>query len=250
MLHAAAQHLHRAAPSSTPTPAAAAAAPPRDRDGEQRTRRRLSRISPSDFDSVLSGRDTVRLHSRDSDPSASDAVEVVATPPTRDGSSRDLAAGSSPGTSKSTSDGTGISGKDPTGQRNAPLASAHSAVLDSAAGTPADQSTLLPDTYSAGVRDDGLAHYDSLVAVGAIDSPRKPRSRHGSSAPPESAPVVAPDAVAGRANLLPPPSGHHSSVSSATTRTGTFGFSPRRRRVQGDEPVQEKVCRIDRGTWA
>lgn len=99
----------------------------------------------------------------------------------------------------------------------------------------------IPTAEGTARRGSDTTHYDSLVAVGAIDSPRKPRSRHGSAAPAESAPVVTvrfppPDVVAGRPNLA---SAASLPSTSNTTLAGAFGFSPRKPRVQSGETVQQ-----------
>ncbi|TKA56825.1 hypothetical protein B0A53_01226 [Rhodotorula sp. CCFEE 5036] len=238
MLQAAAQRLHH--PSSpSPSPAAAAAPAPTpppdvaDRDSEQRSARRLSRISPADFDSVLANTDTVRIRSREPNQAAVQADE---------GSSRDLANQDPAMVNANTAPAVGgmAAGDGRTANSNA----ADSAAPPSSATGSLDDDNArsrIPTAEGTARRGSDTTHYDSLVAVGAIDSPRKPRSRHGSAATAESAPVVTvrfppPDVVAGRPNLA---SAASRASTSNTTLAGAFGFSPRKPRVQSGETVQQ-----------
>lgn len=194
---------------------------------------------------MLANTDTVRIRSREPAQAAAEAI-VVASPASREErSSRDLAQQGPSADHAST----------------APVIQKLAAGDGRAANSDAVDSTAPPYSATAGSLDDNgrtrlptarrgsdTAHYDSLVAVGAIDSPRKPRSRHGSAAPAESPPFVTvrfppPDAVAGRLNLASPTS---QANTSNTTLAGAFGFSPRRRRVQSDETaqLQDKVMPI------
>ena len=241
MLQAAAQRLNRpSSPALSPAAAAAPAlTPPPDRNSEQRSARRLSRISPTEFDSVLVNTDTVRVRSREPAQAAAEAIEV--TSPTS--SSRDLAqqdpsaddASTAPVfTEMATGDGRAA---------NSNAADSAAPPYSATAGSRDDDNarSRLPTAEGTARRGSDTAHYDSLVAVGAIDSPRGSRSRHGSAAPVESAPVVTvrfppPDAVAGRPNLASPTS---QSNTSSTTLAGAFGFSPRKPRVQTGETVQQ-----------
>lgn len=240
MLQTAAQRLIRpSSPSLSPAAAAAPALTPPDRDLEQRSARRLSRISPTEFDSVLANTDTVRIRSREPDPAAAEAIEVTSpTSPSRDLAQQDPSADDASTAPVFTEMATGD------GRATIPNAVDSAAPPYSATAGSLDDDNVrsrLPTAEGTARRGSDTAHYDSLVAVGAIDSPRKPRSRHGSAAPAESAPVITvrfppPDAVAGRPNLASPTS---QSNTSSTTLAGAFGFSPRKPRVQSGETIQQ-----------
>lgn len=237
MLQAAAHRLSRTslAQLAQDPPSSLSPSPSRP-SAEQRSTRRLSKISASEFDSVLSAGDTVRIKSREPElgesPAEQAALDSTTAVPARQGSSRDLVSTAFPfdGSSTRVEPFRRHEG-DASGGAIAPTG--HS--LESA--DPAGTSRALDMASPAGTNT-SASHYDSLVAVGAIDPAPTPRSRRNSTVPPASDAI--PVAFPSRGDNARPPPMMHTNPSNSTLATA-FGLSPRRRRVQSDETVQERV---------
>ncbi|GAA5983217.1 hypothetical protein JCM10908_000200 [Rhodotorula pacifica] len=249
MPQTATQRLNRAspAPAATAAPSLSPASV-----GEQRSQRRLSRISPSEFDSVLSNGDTVRIRSREPTPGAAKGQEdmMSASSAPREGTSRDLAAMHPSGNSNETSEARNEGMRGGVAQEKLLPAPPTSAAAPAKFVDGPLPDRTMQHTASNFLSDYETAHYDSLVTVGAIDSLRKPRSRHGSAAPESAPPVVNvsfPRQDAATGSSLPTPPMNHSNASTSTL-AGAFGFSPRRRRVQSDDTIQERTGGTFAGT--
>lgn len=241
MLQTAAQRLSRTSLAQSAQDPPLSLSPSAEQRSPRLTTRRLSKISASEFDSVLSAGDTVRIKSREpdlGDPAAEQtATDATTALPARQGSSRDLvdAAGSLGDISDSdkqapqvVSDLTGG------GIRRIETVGNSSGSTDPAGTSPAFDMTSTTGTST------GATHYESLVTVGAIDPVPVPRSRRNSTAPPadNAIPVTFPS----RSTDARPPPMIHQNASNSTLATA-FGLSPRRRRVQSDETIQERVRR-------